>query len=46
MAANILLTDSLDLLPTQPQQIVLSPEDLQRIETISDFYQKRIEFGE
>ncbi|CAF3983608.1 unnamed protein product [Rotaria sp. Silwood1] len=36
---NILLTDFTNLLSSQPQQILLSWEDLQRIETISLFYQ-------
>ncbi|CAF4736736.1 unnamed protein product [Rotaria sp. Silwood1] len=42
---NILLTDFTYLLSPQPQQTLLSPEDLQRVETISVFYQKRIEFA-
>ncbi|CAF3828385.1 unnamed protein product [Rotaria sp. Silwood1] len=42
---NILLTDFTNLLSSQPQQILLSWEDLQRIETISLFYQNRIEFA-
>ncbi|UJR11763.1 hypothetical protein I4U23_015944 [Adineta vaga] len=42
---DILLTDSTYLLPPQPQQILLSPEDLQRVENVSLFYQKRIEFA-
>ncbi|CAF3802464.1 unnamed protein product [Rotaria sp. Silwood1] len=42
---NILLTDFTDLLSSQSQQTLLSPEDLQRVETISRFYQNRIEFA-
>ncbi|CAF1153820.1 unnamed protein product [Rotaria sordida] len=42
---NILLTDFTYLLSPQPQQTLLSPEDLQRVETISHFYQNRIEFA-
>ncbi|CAF4612487.1 unnamed protein product, partial [Rotaria magnacalcarata] len=40
---DILLTDFTDFLSSQPQQTLLSPEDLQRVETISCFYQNRIE---
>ncbi|CAF3782691.1 unnamed protein product [Rotaria socialis] len=42
---DILLTDFTDLLSIQPQQTLLSPEDLQRVETISRFYQNRIELA-
>ncbi|CAF1949100.1 unnamed protein product [Rotaria magnacalcarata] len=42
---DILLTDFTDLLSSQPQQTLLSPEDLQRVETISCFYQNRIELA-
>ncbi|CAF1320603.1 unnamed protein product [Rotaria sordida] len=42
---DILLTDFTDLLLSQPQQTLLSWEDLQRVETISFFYQNRIEFA-
>ncbi|CAF4178571.1 unnamed protein product [Rotaria sordida] len=34
---NILLTDFINLLPSQPQQTLLSSEDLQHVETISHF---------
>ncbi|CAF4155987.1 unnamed protein product, partial [Rotaria magnacalcarata] len=42
---DILLTDFTDLLSSQPQQTLLSPEDLQRVETISCSYQNRIELA-
>ncbi|CAF1359233.1 unnamed protein product [Rotaria sordida] len=42
---NILHTDFTYLLSPQPQQTLLSPEDLQRIETISLFYQNPVEFA-
>jgi len=43
---NILLTDFSDLFPSELQETLLNSKDLQLIETISDFYQNRIEFGE
>ncbi|CAF3924906.1 unnamed protein product [Rotaria sordida] len=42
---NIILTDFTNLLPSQLQQTLLSSEDLQRVETISHFYQNRIDFA-
>ncbi|CAF3707471.1 unnamed protein product [Rotaria sp. Silwood1] len=41
---SIRLIDFTNLLPSQPQQTLLSPDDLQRLETISLFYQNPIEF--
>ena len=46
LGTNFLLTDFSDLLSPQPQQALLSADDLQRIESVSLFYQNRIEFGE
>jgi hypothetical protein len=41
----LLLTDFTDLLSPQSQQALLSSEDVQRVDTISLLYQKRIELG-
>jgi len=41
----LLLTDFTDLLSPQTQQALLISEDVQRVETISLLYQKRIELG-
>jgi hypothetical protein len=46
MDTSIFLTDFTNYLPPQPQAASLSSEDLQHIETISFFYQNRIELGE
>ncbi|CAF4065552.1 unnamed protein product [Adineta steineri] len=42
---NVLFTDFTYLLQTQPQQALLTSDDLQRIETISNSYHNRIEFA-